>query len=284
MSADGLALADQMKEPTPLGGATRVGTFSEQVPPLQTPRAPRSGVRERAPSYSTRLVQTERGADSYLHCSDLGCTMTAWRLGSRQPLRWTAITYGVNLRMVGAIVAGWLAAALLARVGLPRVNPTLQPVPRPLETLGTVMICLPASLHATLLRDHASWLTAVSPRSPARLRFRWLFIVVVAGFAFALAWSVTLPTGVPALNAFGLWVLVSSCAVAAVVFIRHDLAVILPLILIAAFSIGGRVPFDINVVYNVERTDTLLLCAAMALVAASISFVLNGDHRDRKDS
>lgn len=195
-----------------------------------------------------------------------------------------AMTNGLGLQVLLSVVGAWLVAALLARIGIPRVDPAGEALPRPLETLGAIAICLPASLHASLLKDGSAWLSVVSPRSPRRLRLAWLSVVVGFGSCGAAAWIVTLPIGVPRAHFFALWLLVMSFAVGSVVSIRHDLAVVLPFLLVVVFSLGVVIPFRYNVIYNVERTPDLLLAAGIALAAATMAFTQVGDRRDRKDS
>lgn len=190
-----------------------------------------------------------------------------------------ATVHGVTPRWGLLVAAGWVAAALLAVVGIPRVDPSLALTPRPMETLGTVGLCLPAGLHASLLRDQAPWLAAVSPRSRALLRLAWLVAVVLAGCVGAAGWLLTLPRDVPAGHAFALWVLLLGLAVLSAVGFGHHLAVVLPAVLVAVSSRSALIPFEHNLVFNVDRTGALAVLAAAALVAATVAYLWRGVRR-----
>lgn len=191
-------------------------------------------------------------------------------------LAWLAGIHGMTPRSVLVIVASWVVAAVLAVIGIPRVDPSLAFTPRPMETLGTVGLCVPASLHASLLRDQAPWLAAASPRSRARLRLAWLSVVVVAGSAGAAGWLVTLPRDVPAAHAFAFWILLLSLAVVSAVMVGHNLAVVLPAVLVAVSSRSALVPFEYNLIFNVSRTGALAVLATAALVAATAAYLWRG--------
>lgn len=203
-----------------------------------------------------------------------------WWLDSARPLRWLSITYGVHLRVLLTLLAGWLLAVILVHVGIPAVNPRLDAVSRPFETLGTFAICLPASLHAALLHDSLSWLTVVSTRTAARLRLAWVACVIGSGYLGAAIWVHLLPADVPQTHALGVWSLALGGAVLSVVLIRHDLSAALPMAIIAIFSVGGLVPFSCNIVYNLELTRELSICAGWMLGLALIAFLCIGDRRD----
>lgn len=204
--------------------------------------------------------------------------------GPREIFTWFRTVYGVGPTTAIALLIGWLLAAGSTHIGIPSVNPTISPTPRPLETLGTLAICLPACLHASLLRDHAAWLTTASPRSPWKLRLAWLALVVMTGSLFAICWAVTLPANVPRLHVFAFWILVLSLAVLSVTAIGNDLALVFPVALVFIFTLGSVVPFKINVVYNIQRTSDLVACALTALLVSAYAFSVHGDRRIRKDS
>lgn len=184
--------------------------------------------------------------------------------------------HGMTRRAVLLIAASWVAAAGLAVIGIPRVDPSLALTPRPMETLGTFGLCLPAALHAALLRDQAPWLAAASPRSRFGLRLAWLSVVILLGCAGAGAWLVTLPRDVPAAHAFAAWIVLLSLSILSAAVVGHNLAVVLPAVVVALSSRSALVPFDYNVIYNVNRTQDLAVLAAGALVVAAAAFLYRG--------
>lgn len=174
------------------------------------------------------------------------------------------------------IVGSWVLAAGLALIGIPQVDPSLAPSPRPMETLGTFALCLPASLHAALLRDLAPWLAAVSPRSRSGLRLRWLSVVVLLGGAGGAAWLVILPRDVPTGHAFAVWTLLLSLSVGSAAVFGHNLAVVLPAVVVAVSSRGELIPFEYALIYNVDRTPALVVLAAGALLVATAILLWRG--------
>lgn len=200
----------------------------------------------------------------------------------RNPLLPLARVHGVDLASLGVVAAAWIVAALLAHIGIPAVEQSLAPTPRPMETLGTAAVCLPACLLASLLRDQAAWLTTVSPRAPWALRTTWFVLTVAAGTPAALVWVIMLPDDVPRGHAFGLWVLLLSLAMLSVTVIGHDLAAVLPVAAVVVFSLGRLVPFDVNLVYNVGLTRDLALVGLVSFVSAAGAYALLGDGRSRR--
>lgn len=192
--------------------------------------------------------------------------------------------HGLHARAVLVLVGAWVLTALVARVGIPAVDPRIEHVPRPLETLGTIALALPASLHAAALRNQASWLLAVAPRSACRLRFAWVCSIIATGSVAALAWASTLPPDVPRLHVLAAWLLVLSAAIGSVIVLRHDLAVVLPLLLLAALSTSALVPFELNVIYNVELTGELMVCAGFAVAVTACAFAVCGDRQSRRNA
>lgn len=196
-----------------------------------------------------------------------------------QPLWWLVRVHGLTLRNALIILVSWVVAAVLVVVGIPRVDPNLAYTPRPMETLGTVGLCLPACLHAWLLRDQAPWLAAVSPRPRWVVRLAWLCVVAAAGCAGAVGWLLALPRDVPAGHAFAFWLLLLSLSILSAVAAGHGLAIVLPLVLVAVSSFGDLVPFEYNMVYNVDRTDQLALFAGVTLLLAVLAFLRRGVQR-----
>ena len=89
---------------------------------------------------------------------------------------------------------------------------------------------------------------------------------------------------VPRDHVLAVWVLVASAAVVSVVTLRHDLAVVLPMLVLAPLSTSTIIPFDYNAVYNVALTRQLDVVAALALIVASGSYAVWGDRRSRRNS
>ena len=174
--------------------------------------------------------------------------------------------HGATGRRVAALGAAWLLAAVLCRIGIPPVDPTYVPVPRPLETLGTLAVCLPASLHASLLRDASAWLTAASPRAGALARLPWLAVTSLGWAVGTAGWVLTLPGSVPRVHAAGVCALAYGLALCSVRLLSSDLATLLPALAVGVFTWGELVPFDENVVYNVAMTDKLWAWTLATLV------------------
>lgn len=175
------------------------------------------------------------------------------------------------------LAIGWIVAVVAARVGLPPIERHQELTPRPLETFGTLAICIPASLHAAMLKDDLRWLASVSPRSQAGSRLAWLATTTTFGCLAALIWTATLDPRVPRDHAFSVWILVFGSAVVSVTVIRHDLAAVLPLVVTVLFTTPRLIPFDHNVLYNDRRTDLLTVWAMAVVVLGSLAYTAWGD-------
>jgi hypothetical protein len=200
------------------------------------------------------------------------------------PFIWVAESRGMTSRAIVTLAAAWLVAGVSARVGIPRVDRPHELIPRPMETFGTLAVCIPASLHATLLKDELSWLGAVSPRSLQGSRLAWLATTATFGCLAALIWVATLAPGVPHAHAFALWVLVFGCAVISVVVIRHDLAAVLPLVVTVVFTTPRLIPFDHNLIYNVRRTESLGASAIAVLIVSVVAYTMFGDRPGKTEA
>lgn len=192
-----------------------------------------------------------------------------------------ADSHGVTPRTLVVVVIGWIVAAAAARVGLPPIDRGSELTSRPLETFGTLAVCIPASLHAALLGDGLPWLGAVSPRSLKGLRFVWIGTTATCACLPALIWAWTLDPRVPRVHALFVWILVYSCAVLSVAVIRVDLAAVLPLVVTVVFTTPRLVPFEDNVLYNDRMTGRLIVVAVVSLVIGGLIYTAAGDRRGR---
>jgi hypothetical protein len=66
------------------------------------------------------------------------------------------------------------------------------------------------------------------------------------------------------------------------VMVGHNLAVVLPAVLVAVSSRSALVPFQYNLVFNVGRTGALAVLATAALVAATAAYLWRGANSDRQ--
>lgn len=195
-------------------------------------------------------------------------------------LCWMGGANGVMPSSLLTLVAAWVAVALLSRVGIPSVDPAITPTPRPLEMLGTAALCLPAGLSAGLLRDHLTWLTAVSPRGARWLRLGWLLTVAASATGLAVASTLLLPRDVPAVHALAIWLLDLGLAILSVVLIGSDFGVVLPFVATVVFSLGLP-PFSANLIYNVTLTHELLTLGVATLLTSTISYAAWGSRSTR---
>ena len=193
----------------------------------------------------------------------------------RQTAAGTVRAHGVTWASLFGLATAWLISVLAARVGIPQVDPSLSDSPRPLETLGLVTAVLPVSWCAGALDDRAAWLTS-SSRGPARLRAVWVGVIALVMLVVGAVWVGCLPTAMPTLHAIGVWTLLCGCAVWAAVVLRPDLAVVGPLLVVVPFSIGGLVPFECNLMYNVHLRGAVAATGTLLLVGGVVAFALWG--------
>ncbi|MFN8099405.1 MAG: hypothetical protein U0Q21_14095 [Dermatophilaceae bacterium] len=177
------------------------------------------------------------------------------------------------------VLGSWLAVALLARVGIPHVDPSLEPTPRPLESLGTAALCLPAASVGLFLKDWAPWLASTSPRARICVRGGWLVLVVLTTCIPACAWFAMLPGQVPRGHALAVWCLLLGMGVLSCVVLSPDLAVVLPALTIMVFT--NRVtPFGANLLYNLDRTDATMSMALITVIVSIVAYVVFGSRAE----
>ena len=199
-------------------------------------------------------------------------------------LRLMGSVHEVGVGTVAAVLTAWLAAIGLCRVGIPHVNPDITPVARPMETLGTLALCLPATVGAVFLKDCAPWLRLASPRDSRLLRAGWLASVLALVSLPLAGWIVLSPRDVPRTHALALWVLLLGLSTLSSVISSPDLAAVLPVLTVVVFSVSRVVPFDANLVYNVELTDSAITAAVFVLILGCAAFVLRGIRSERTDA
>lgn len=195
---------------------------------------------------------------------------------------WLADAHGVTPGQLGLVGAGWMVAVAAARLGIPRVDPALEATARPLETLGFVAVLLPASLLAGMLADEAPWLTLTAGRDARGLRLRWGMVLAASALVMGLAWAATLPASVPRVHSLAAWLLVVGLATWSSVLVRADLAIVVPALVVVPLSVGRLVPFDVNILYNVDLAGPAVWAAVAAFGSGLTGYVLLGDARARR--
>lgn len=191
----------------------------------------------------------------------------------RKVSHWFSIVHGLEPKLLLAVLGAWVATVILARVGIAKIDPSAEVTARPLETLGTISVCLPVAIQASLLSDRTSWLTAVSPRRRAGLRLVWYAAVFCSGGLVAVPWGFTLPSGVPIVHSMALWSLLMGFAAISVSLFGKDFAVLAPVVLMAALSVAKICPFKFNIIYNLSLTQELEGAAVLSILASALLYV-----------
>lgn len=194
-----------------------------------------------------------------------------------------AIPHHVTAPRLGALVASWCLVPLLARVGLFEVNPGAADYVRPLEQLGAMALCLPVGAATVLLGDPSAWVLRTAKRSAPRVRGSWLLLVTVMASLLGLCVSPLRPSAVPFSHLGWLWLLLYAVGVLAVSLGGEWLGGITSAAVVALMTVPGLVPWNANVVYNLEARPALVIAALAVAVAAALTYSLIGDATGRRE-
>lgn len=209
-------------------------------------------------------------------------TVVAGREGRPSWLTTTAAVHNVDRPMIVLAGISWILAAAAMHVGLPQTIRAQNIAPQPLQSIGALTMCFPASVHAALLGHRAPWLTSTTQgRVRAHLRIGWLAIVSSTGVLAALACGASAPPGVPIGHVVSLWALWFGLAILAAVLLRPELAIVAPVAAGIVATIPALTPFRRNPIYNIDLADQLRFLSAATLAIAAISYIQLGDGSDR---
>ncbi|MGL4178194.1 MAG: hypothetical protein ACRCSN_19235 [Dermatophilaceae bacterium] len=186
----------------------------------------------------------------------------------------TAMAYGVDTSTVAAWCATWATVLLLNVVTLPAVDPSFAVEERPMESVSTVALVLPAALAVHLTHDRLGWLALTSPRRIRLLDLGWCLVVVLAQGALA-AGVAALSFGIPAAHLTGVAALLTGVAIGAARILGQTAGTAVPFVALAAMSTRGVVPWELNVVYNLDLARPLWAAATTSVVVLACLVVLS---------
>ncbi|MGL5817302.1 MAG: hypothetical protein ACRCYR_07050 [Phycicoccus sp.] len=183
-----------------------------------------------------------------------------------------AAAYGSDRTSGLALVLTWSLVVGVNSLTLPAVDPRLEVIERPLESVTTIALALPIAVAVHLSTNRLSWLASSSPRSPALTDGSWLVVIYLTqwvGLAVLLATAPDVPVAHFSALHTGL--------VAVALFLGRAVGslagVMAPLLLVGVASIPDLVPWEANLVYNLDQTNVLCLvtiAGAPLLTAAAM--------------
>ncbi|MGL4746097.1 MAG: hypothetical protein ACRCXL_17160 [Dermatophilaceae bacterium] len=185
-------------------------------------------------------------------------------------LRRIAAAHGSDRTAGLALILTWAVVIGVNGLTLPPVDPRLEVMERPLESVTTVALALPIAVAVHLSANQLGWLTVSSPRSPALTDATWMAVVYLTQWAGLVVLLATAPD-VPVAHIGTLHTLLTAAAVFVGRAVGPVAGSAVPLLLIGVASIPDVVPWEANLVYNLDRTDVL---GVMTIVAVPLLTVV----------
>ncbi len=178
--------------------------------------------------------------------------------------------------------AGWLATVLLDGVSVPAIDPHLDAVARPMESVATMLLAATTAVQAAALDVRAAWLVTVSPRTWWPIRLLWISAHYAFGVAMCVVATRFFVAGVEFPQLLGVWVACYGLAALGMVIAGVPLAAAAPVTFMAVFSLGHNVPpWWVNIVYNLDQLAGLWV-VALALNALAIACYVPLGTRDSR--
>ncbi|MGL5853105.1 MAG: hypothetical protein ACRCZD_20185 [Phycicoccus sp.] len=188
-------------------------------------------------------------------------------------LRRIAAAHGSDRTTGLALLLTWAIVVGVNGLTLPAVDPRLEVIERPLESVTTVALALPIAVAVHLSTNRLGWLALSSPRSPTLSDGAWLVVVYLTQWA-GLAVLLTTAPDVPLAHFGALHTMLTAVALVVGRAVGPTAGAMAPLLLVGVASIPGLLPWDANLVYNLERTSVLgvvTVVGAPLLTAATLA-------------
>lgn len=147
---------------------------------------------------------------------------------------------------------------------LPAIDPDLELSSRPLESVTMVALVLPISVAVHMCRNRLDWLALTSPRPTVLDEFMWFVVVYLAQWAglTVLIWSAP---EVPSMHLLAIHSLLTALALLAYRTAGPLASSTVPLTLVAVFSVPDLIPWQMNLLYNLDQSALLRISTFVAV-------------------
>lgn len=180
----------------------------------------------------------------------------------------TARAHSLTAMLLLGLALAWLLVGATRTLALPRIYPDNVDLARPMESLSTLAIAIPAAFSGYLAGNRLTWLTDTSPRRQGLWRSLWFLIVTVCQLGLA-AVVVSASGSLPMAQVLGVTACVVSIAHLGGRLAGMITGSVLPVAAVLAFSSRRIIPWNANIIYNPALLSELwavaLLFAATAL-------------------
>lgn len=152
----------------------------------------------------------------------------------------------------------------VSRLTLPAIDPNLESISRPLESVATIALVLPVSVAVHICGNRLHWLALASPRPKVQDEVTWLaaiYLLQWPGLALLL-WSAP---EVPATHLLLVHAFLMASALSAYRAANTVAGATMPLTLVAGFSVPDLIPWQLNIFYNLDESLLLSISTLSAV-------------------
>lgn len=193
-----------------------------------------------------------------------------------------AACHGLTWAYVGGFAALWLFSVLLAGVGVPRIDPSVEQGLVDLQSFALVGIAAATGYVTIALENHSPWITVASPRKLWLVRALWILAVTVCTALTVILVSLLLPPSLPRFTAYGAVAgfMVGLAYIAATVAGRYA-GMLAPLVLVSA-AISKAIPWEWNILFRPDATQQRVAAAAILLTVGTVLYAWKGHATSRR--
>jgi hypothetical protein len=185
---------------------------------------------------------------------------------------------GVTVRGAAAYLSSWLLVAAASRFSISALGLQFAPPgSASLDTVAVVVLLLPASILAGVLESQAPTLEATRSRSRYPAQVFWIITVVAVTVITPVAAAPLLHASIDKVALLNTWCMAIGVWFVAAFFGSALFAAACTFALLALFSTPALVPWEANVIYNVDMKTSASVVAIGALAVGAILQALRYD-------
>lgn len=186
--------------------------------------------------------------------------------------RRVAAAHAVDKTSMSALAATWLVVLAVNGLTLPAIDPRPEAISRPLESVTTIALALPIAVAVHISSNRLGWLAQTSPRSSRIGESAWLAAIYLSQWGGLAVLALAAPD-VPSAHLFALHTLLIALALFATRTAGPLIGVSAPLLLLSVSSIPDLIPWQANLIYNLDQTTTLRIATLLAVPLATVMTV-----------